>query len=217
MDSGHGERLREERLRVELSQVDFIKKLDISKTTVFMWEKGQTHPNSLQLEKMGELGMDVYYIITGTRLPNSILPIQQPEDYYFIPVYSSDLNNIYEIFDTPPLHYHAFRKRWIDSHHYVFKRLVSIKVRGDSMEPTLRDGECVLVNRESILPKTGCIFIVKIGNELLPKYVEVLFNGAVIFKSKNSFYREITLIPDDFEKNNVQIIGEVIQISRDRF
>lgn len=63
-----GERLKEERDRLGLSQTDFAALAGASKETQINWEKGKGGaPNAFDLERFAAAGVDVLYVITGTR------------------------------------------------------------------------------------------------------------------------------------------------------
>lgn len=64
-----GERLKEERKRLKLTQPDLADSVDASKRTVIDWEKDKTSPTAIQLMAMSKVGVDVSYLITGTRTP----------------------------------------------------------------------------------------------------------------------------------------------------
>ncbi|WP_218240460.1 helix-turn-helix domain-containing protein [Comamonas fluminis] len=66
-----GERLREERLRLGISQVDFAAACDASRNALLQWEKGETAPNAGVLALMAGLGVDVLYVVTGTKAGES--------------------------------------------------------------------------------------------------------------------------------------------------
>ena len=59
------ERLKEERLRLTLSQTDFAKPCGVTKQAQIRYEKGERQPNSDYLQKAHELGVDVSYLLTG--------------------------------------------------------------------------------------------------------------------------------------------------------
>lgn len=63
-----GERLREERKRMGLSQPQFAALAGTTKQTLFSWESGKTAPDGFQLEALAESGMDVLFVVTGQRL-----------------------------------------------------------------------------------------------------------------------------------------------------
>lgn len=62
-----GERLREERLRIGLSQVDFSLYCGASRNALLQWERGETAPNAGVLATMTNLGVDALYVVTGQR------------------------------------------------------------------------------------------------------------------------------------------------------
>ena len=62
-----GGRLKEERLRLGLSQTAFGLLRGAGKTTVIAWERGTAFPNAQFLEQAALIGADVRYIVTGLR------------------------------------------------------------------------------------------------------------------------------------------------------
>lgn len=64
---GIGQRLREERERVGLSQAALAGLLTTSSRTVISWESSGTYPKAPDLLLMHGQGMDILYIVTGRR------------------------------------------------------------------------------------------------------------------------------------------------------
>ena len=60
-----GDRLREERLRLGLSQAALGEKLGITSKTQVRYEAGDRSPDGEYLASIGALGADVLYVITG--------------------------------------------------------------------------------------------------------------------------------------------------------
>ena len=71
MDS-FGKRLKEERERLGMSQEKFGKSCGVGKTTQYLYERGERHPDSSYLDAAAKLGVDTSYIITATRLEYSV-------------------------------------------------------------------------------------------------------------------------------------------------
>lgn len=65
-----GERLKEERKRLGLTQPGLAEVAGAAKRTVIDWEKGVSSPTAAQLEALARVGMDVLYVVTGERSPN---------------------------------------------------------------------------------------------------------------------------------------------------
>lgn len=62
-----GDRLRDERLRINLQQNDLADQCDVSRRTFSAWEKGESTPSAEALAVMAGYGADVLYIVTGQR------------------------------------------------------------------------------------------------------------------------------------------------------
>ncbi|MBL8512162.1 MAG: helix-turn-helix transcriptional regulator [Betaproteobacteria bacterium] len=63
-----GDRLREERERLGLSQTAMAQLFDTSKRVQISYEQGRTYPNANYLAVLAEKGVDVFYVVTGKRL-----------------------------------------------------------------------------------------------------------------------------------------------------
>ncbi len=82
--------------------------------------------------------------------------------------------------------------------------LSAIAVAGDSMEPTLRDGDEILVDRSPRGPRDG-IHVVRVDGALLVKRLETGRPGLVVLRSDNRAYDSIELAPPE-----VEVIGRVV-------
>ncbi|PHN59863.1 hypothetical protein AO268_17490 [Pseudomonas sp. ICMP 8385] len=68
---GIGERLKEERERLGLSQTDFAALAGASKNSQYNYEKGERSPDAAYLAAVAGVGLDVLYVVTGERVPKS--------------------------------------------------------------------------------------------------------------------------------------------------
>ena len=64
-----GERLREERTRLGLSQTDLASTGGVGKTTQINYEKCERSPDAAYLAAAAAVGVDVLYVLTGRRTP----------------------------------------------------------------------------------------------------------------------------------------------------
>lgn len=71
-----GERLKEERERLDLTQPAFAEACGAKKRTLIDWEKGVSSPTAVQLAALAALGVDVLYVLTGQRA-QSVPAIQE--------------------------------------------------------------------------------------------------------------------------------------------
>lgn len=75
-----GERLREERNRLGMSQPNFAALAGTTKQTLFSWESGKTAPDGFQMTALSAHGVDLLYVLTGQRTPTAHPADALPED-----------------------------------------------------------------------------------------------------------------------------------------
>lgn len=90
---------------------------------------------------------------------------------------------------------YAFRKKFL-SLMKISKNSVLIDVMDDSMEPTLRNGDTILIDRSDTRVTHGNIYLVSFQDQLL---IKRLFKGVggIILKSDNAAHGE-TLVPPEY-------------------
>lgn len=72
----------------------------------------------------------------------------------------------YEHGDSEPI---FMARRWFKENHYRPDKLLAIRVSGRSMEPSLYDGDLVIVNTEDVALKDGQVFAANYDGELVIK------------------------------------------------
>ncbi|MEP4034900.1 S24 family peptidase [Pseudophaeobacter sp.] len=70
--STQGARLREERDRLGLSQIEFAERGGVGKHSQINYENDRRHPDSKYLVSIEKIGVDVMYVLTGTREEETI-------------------------------------------------------------------------------------------------------------------------------------------------
>lgn len=74
-----GERLREERERLGLNQEELGQIGGVNRNTQGKYEKGERSPDLGYLAAVAEKGVDVLYVVTGTRTPQAVESITDAE------------------------------------------------------------------------------------------------------------------------------------------
>ena len=97
-----------------------------------------------------------------------------------------------------------FASRWLRDQGLELRALSAIAVTGDSMEPTLRDGDEILVDRTQRPLRDG-IHVVRVDEALLVKRLETGRPGVVTLISDNPAYRPIELAP-----GAIHVVGRVV-------
>lgn len=106
--------------------------------------------------------------------------------------------------DELPFDNFRFSKRWLREQGLEGGELSAITVEGDSMEPLLRAGDEVLVDRRTRPFRDG-IHVVRLEDTLLVKRVASQGGGRLSLLSQNLAYP-----PIDVDMNEVEIIGRVV-------
>ena len=66
-----GERIRDERKKLQLSQADFAKLAGCSRNAQAIYERNESLPGAAYLIKLSEMGIDVQYVLIGQRTPSA--------------------------------------------------------------------------------------------------------------------------------------------------
>lgn len=103
-----------------------------------------------------------------------------------------------------PIGAFRFSARWLREQGLDPRMLSAIRVEGDSMEATLRDGDEILVDRTPRPLRDG-IHVVRTGDALLVKRLDTGRSGVIALLSDNPAYRTVELSPGD-----VEVIGRVV-------
>lgn len=97
-----------------------------------------------------------------------------------------------------------FSRRWLAEQGLEGAQLSAITVEGDSMEPLLRDGDEILVDR-SPRPFRDGVHVVRLGDTLMVKRVASAGQGRIALLSQNLAYP-----PVEVRAEEVEIIGRVV-------
>ncbi|WP_346352157.1 S24 family peptidase [Oceanimonas sp. AH20CE76] len=97
-----------------------------------------------------------------------------------------------------------FSTAWLEDQGLSGKRLAVLKVQGDSMSPTLEDGDTPLVEmlpEDAVENLPDSVYVLRLNGQLLIKRLQSDLMGGLYIKSDNPAYREIHLTqsnkPDD--------------------
>ena len=97
-----------------------------------------------------------------------------------------------------------FSPRWLRSMGLRPEMLSAIVVSGDSMEPVLRDGDEILVDRDWRPLRDG-IHVVRLDDTVLVKRLEAGRAGRIALLSDNPAYR-----PIECDLQEIEVIGRVV-------
>lgn len=219
-----GERLREERERLGYSQTQFGDLAKVTKKTQMLYESDQRSPKADYLTALAAVNVDTQYILTGNRSVmgangshgdgrvegasrwNSDVSDPGP-DYAAVAMYDIEAAaGAGRSFEGEPV------QSVLYFHHDELAtlglqpgRVAGVKVRGDSMEGTLDDGDWVLVNLADTDYRREGVFLLLVSGERRIKRVQRLAGGALYLISDNEHYQPEMIPPDQMRE--VEILG----------
>jgi phage repressor protein C with HTH and peptisase S24 domain len=203
-----GDRIR--LIRGNQTQEEFAQKLGIHKDQISRYERGVTLPRSEVLEKISEFGEFMpeaapgHYFVKEEGQPDS--------EFVYIPWVSGKMSAGGGLIPDKTVEFHlAFRRDWItkkgDPSHMSL-----IKIKGDSMAPTLLSGDIVLIDhsRQGIDPDGG-IYALNMEESIMIKRVQRSPQTAKLkISSDNNYYDSFEMEPDQIRVN-----GKIIWFARE--
>ncbi|MCK0744133.1 XRE family transcriptional regulator [Chromohalobacter nigrandesensis] len=218
--SSIGERLREIRNQKGLSQAGFGELAGVTKRTQMLYESDQRSPKADYLVALDAVGIDVGYVLTGRHDSTPGVSAQRVSDGAPVAASSGASNDgvavkMYDVEGAAGAGRSLEEERVEGVLHFPETQLTAlglspehlagIKVRGDSMETTLNDGDWVLVNQADTDYRQEGIFLLLISGERRIKRVQRLAGGALYLISDNEHY-EPEMIPPE-QMREVEILG----------
>lgn len=194
------ERLKQARLNKNLRQKDIADILHVSQATVAMWETGKSIPDikiASELAKILDVSVD--FLLGVEKLENVIenntLSLKQIPVYGYVAANSQHGEIAYEEL----LDYIVIPNG--------MKGDFGLIVKGDSMEPRLKDGDIAVVLKQPILENGEIGVIIINGNEgVVKKYYKS--DNAITLVSLNDNHPPIVIPKRNWDE--VLIVGKVV-------
>lgn len=216
---GFGGRLRYLWKRSRLTVGELSEAIDVSTSTFNAWMAGGSSPGLDNLVRIQEVtGISVQWLATGqepmvlgaegNRLP---AVAGQVDGFVYVPRYDVRAGaGAGQIVESENLKgFVAFREDWVRTR--LRRNPINLKVIeafGDSMSPTISDGDIMLVDTSEDRVRGAAIYIVLAGNEVIVKRVELKIDGTLEVKSDNPAYEPITLRGHQIAE--LRVIGKVV-------
>lgn len=213
-----------------ISAAELARKAGISRTAITLYRRGETQ--TIKADAAARIasayGVSLEWLINGTGTPQSgkIIAVDdetQPKEIDAL-VAVPELRSVrlnagagaYEpsfddLSDVTPRFY---RRSWLEAHGYKAEALRCVTVSGDSMEPTLFDGDTVTVNTLDRTPiKNGHVYAICVDDLLRVKRLAKNLRGDLTVFSDNSERYAPEIFKHDDESVSFIVIGCVIDRS----
>lgn len=206
---GHSDRFKELRLVLKKNQEEFAELTGISRPSVHRIEKNDSEIGIEVLSKLYAHGVNPTWLITGQG--NMFL---ESEGHYLSDNVRVPIIDVKASAGKGTINYIEGIKGYIEIPTYLLPYnsgvIEIVEVLGDSMEPTLRNGEAVIIDRNSGEIQSGEIYLINIDGELRIKRLEKKINGSLFVFSDNPSFTPEEITKDQLDFISVHIIGKVL-------
>lgn len=223
-----GNRIREQREKLGLSRNEMADRLDVSLSALQNWEINEREPQASMIIKIAEfLGVTPNYLLTGEQNQpqedNGIVTrafevlekerTKQDEVEMLASFESIEVSAGFGSFNVGvtkpdgkvPYDSNLLRNLGVKSKHCgVFW------ANGYSMQPTILDGDQLLVDFSKREVKNNKVYLVQNGDSVWVKRVKIEWDGVELISDNKEEYRPIRISAD--EAQNLQIIGQVVHV-----
>ncbi len=192
-----GNRIKEARNHKGFSQELLSEKIGVSKRTLINYEQNDKEPTASTILNIAKhCTISEWWLLTGKGemllKENNLVASNNNYNIDLLNVRAGAGEGIYnyviETIDTISLDKSFFRTPINTS------KVKGIQVDGDSMEPTLRDGDYVLIDENTTFGING-IYAIQFGGQILIKRLQFKMDGAVLIISDNNKYQSETFNP----------------------
>lgn len=189
------------RSREGLSQSDLAKKLGVSTSTISMYEVGKREPDFETEEKIADFFNTDLNILRGRDTERICSP-----GAVVIPVLGRvaagiPLTAAEYIIDTEEIP----QAMAADGEYF------GLQVKGDSMEPRIKNGDVVIVRKQSDADDGDLVIALVNGDDAVVKRLKKYKDGIALI-SNNPIYEPMFFSKSEIEEKPVEIIGKVKEL-----
>lgn len=219
-----GFKIRQVRKRLGLSQIDMAKKLDVAERTLRQYEQNKVGIGCDFANKLIRVyNVNCFWLFKdeGPMFEDESCQVYtrqvsaDTENLVFIPKYeiSAAAGAGIEVSQEKVGSFAAFDKHWLKNVINASPNMISaIIAEGDSMEPTIKSGDLILVDHSKNTPNDG-IYVIRLGNSLIVKRIQCLPDYKIEAMSDNPIYKSFEI--DLKEEQDAAIVGRVVWFGRD--
>jgi phage repressor protein C with HTH and peptisase S24 domain len=177
--------------------------------------QGKTDPGLSDLRALAQtMGVGIDWLITGMG-PESGDGDDGDEEFVRVSLYdvhaSAGPGAIAPAMEQPTAI--KFRADWLTKRGANLNDLQAVRVRGDSMEPTLKNGDLIVIDTVRITPSDG-IYVIAHDDEIQVKRLQRLSPTRLVVASDNPLAGNTEIDLRDATQHP-RIIGRVIWLGRD--
>lgn len=194
------------------------------------YERGSRAPGSAVIAGLARLGVNTNWLLTGEgsvlvgesgevhdlgKRTDAFQAAASLDEFYMVPQYDVEASAgggsmVEREAEVGKL---AFRRSWLREKGLVPKDLAVIRIRGDSMSPTIRGGSIVLVDTRERTPGEDGIYVLLHDHHLVAKRLQPDWRGGMSILSDNPAYERQYITADELKE--LTIVGRVVWAAGD--
>lgn len=195
-------RIKSLRAELEMKQTDLAKQLKVGQNTVSNWETGRTEPDFACLQKMSQIfHVSIDYILGHNSLRQNASGVGVT-----IPVLGDVAAGIPIEAITDIVDYEE-----IDAAMAATGEFFGLRIRGDSMEPRMREGDVVIVRKQDTAENGDTVVALVNGDSATVKKIKIGPEGITLIPT-NPVHDIQFYSAADVERLPVRIIGRVVEL-----
>lgn len=202
------------RSRLELNQQAFADRLRVQQSYISKWENGNVTPSGDSIAAMANLAgvsFDAFKTAPLGSKARKVPPAAEDDDDDLEMVGIQHIDMAYGLgatfaVDHPEVDVLKFPKQWVETITFSPPQLLTwTRGKGDSMEPTIRDGDLVLLDRSKrTLNERDALWAFTIGEEAAIKRLRRNGDRCLILSDNAS------VPPDEQNLRDMNIVGRVV-------
>ncbi|MBR5251468.1 MAG: helix-turn-helix domain-containing protein [Oscillospiraceae bacterium] len=192
------ELIKERRKQLDITLEEIGEYVGVSKTTVQRWESGNiSNMRRDRIKKLAEiLQVDVQQLVDGER---------EQSDFVRIPVLGQVAAGVPITAQEDITGYEDVPREWVKN-----DTLFALRIKGDSMEPRIVEGDVVVVRQQSDV-ENGQLAVVMVGEEATCKKV-IKHTDSIALIANNPKYPPMLFSAQEIQSVPVTIIGRVVEL-----
>ncbi len=207
-----GEEEFRRRLRLIMQQfgsvADLARAVGVSDNAIYKWVSGRGQPSMISLVNLARAArVSIEWLATGQDAAKSEAQKAESDDYVYLPrnsVRSPVGRGIMQ--SRQIVDYLALKSEWLRRRLGVDpKSLMLIEAVGDSMAPTIEEGDLLLVDLRDPRIRHDGVYVLRASGELSIKRIQRRPDGKLIIRNDNAAYESAVVAADA-----INVVGPAI-------